>query len=69
MKVFTLKRTDNIGYDETIALTVVAEHEKHALQIGANTSWGDWIFTPNHIEVKEVDLSKPGIIMQEYING
>lgn len=63
LNVYKLERKDDYGYDEIIALAIVAKSEKEALEIASRNYYGEWNIN------KKIDLTKPGVILEESLDG
>lgn len=74
MPVYLVKRTDYVGWEEYIGAVVIADsaekalemlHEKHDCEDPKSyCSWGTW-----KVEIKEIDTTKPEIILEDYKSG
>ena len=62
MKVYIVKRTDEVGYDECKEQTIVAKSKERAL-VWANKEYGRWEI------VKEVDLNREQVLTQHFLWG
>lgn len=66
MKVYLVRRTDDIDYDEYDGYVVVAENPKKAKEL---CKWGTFV-EPKDIEVKEVKVGlKPRVILGSFNAG
>ena len=74
MKIFLLRRIDQVGYDEYDALVVVAGTEDEAREMVNNTAGGyrysaDWTDRTN-VECMVINSkTKPGIILDSFNAG
>jgi len=68
LNVYLIER-DDWGYDEVVAMCVVAESIDKAMEIAARESWYDWKFDQAQLRVKKIDLTMPGMILAETVNG
>lgn len=57
MRLYLVERTDDIGYDETESLVVLAKDEDDAIEVASEEYWGDWLFNSSSIKITRIHLS------------
>lgn len=65
-KIYIVRRTDSVGYDEYDECVVVARNEDEAFDIANNNYY---IFTREYVEIKEVQLDESKPVMGSYCAG
>lgn len=68
MKAYLVKRTDEVGWDEYNGAVVVAESPEKAIEM-LDIKPGMWQWGSGKVEVTEIDLTKPEIILQDFNAG
>lgn len=57
MKLYLVERLDDIGYDETDSIVVIAKDEDDAMEVASDDYWGDWLFDSTKIKITRIRLT------------